>query len=69
MHRVGYAHTDLKLDNIGIKSCNTTTIRWLDPVTGFHKKVFFLPFCGFIDTLTIFEFPRRISSFARKFVF
>lgn len=39
LHSLGIIHADLKLDNIAVKYPETTTIQWLDPLTGFHDKV------------------------------
>lgn len=39
LHSLGIIHTDLKLDNVAVKYSETTTVRWLDPLTGFQDKV------------------------------
>ncbi|KAI0683367.1 kinase-like protein [Cerioporus squamosus] len=38
LHSVGITHSDLKPDNIALKCADTTSIRWLDTITGYHNK-------------------------------
>ncbi|KAI1792828.1 kinase-like protein [Ganoderma leucocontextum] len=38
LHSLGIIHTDLKLDNIAVRDQATTTISWLNPLTGFEDK-------------------------------
>nr|VWO96853.1 Protein kinase domain-containing protein [Ganoderma boninense] len=38
LHSLGIIHADLKLDNIAVRDQTTTTIRWLNPLTGFEDK-------------------------------
>ncbi|KAI0740116.1 kinase-like domain-containing protein [Earliella scabrosa] len=38
LHTLGIIHTDLKPDNVALRSSKTVNIQWLDPVTGFHDK-------------------------------
>ncbi|OSD06155.1 kinase-like protein [Trametes coccinea BRFM310] len=38
LHSLHIVHTDIKLDNIGLKLQDTVKIQWLDPATGFLDK-------------------------------
>ncbi|KAH9848700.1 kinase-like protein [Lenzites betulinus] len=38
LHSLGIVHTDIKLDNIGLRFQDTVRVRWLDPAGGFEEK-------------------------------
>ncbi|KAI9069266.1 kinase-like protein [Trametes sanguinea] len=38
LHTIDVIHTDIKLDNIALRSQDTVKICWLDPMTGFQEK-------------------------------
>lgn len=43
LHSLNIVHTDIKLENIALKSVDTVKIRWLDPMAGFDEKASVAP--------------------------